>query len=511
MRILLLHPPLWTLKSPPLNVPYLAAVARRAGHEVLSIDANAEWFRASDVARRRYWQRTDQFRWESPDAFTESVLPEVVLPLLPGLLKRSIEFAPDLIGITTNSRQLTAVLGQGFADSLPGVPVVSGGQTCFPGFHGREHLESGRFVAVVYGEGEQTFLEIADRLASGRSLAGTAGALVLQEGEVVDGGPRAPIADLDSLPFPDFSDLDLDHYTEQMAPPYEASGWLTVLSSRGCTGICDFCLQRVIWASKYRQRSAASVLAEMDHGNTLYGCTKFHFNDLALNNHRRHLMSMCDQLIERGSPYIWGGNANIHRYMDGAYALKIHTAGCRFLTFGIEAASDSVLHAMGKPYTAVQMADTLRGLNDVGIRVFTNLVIGHPSEGPAEFDETVEFMRRNADAFREPPSSSLCLIQRGTPLHDQCDDYGVFVDGGDSAGWYALDGTSDLDERRRRAAVLDDLYKELWGRGIRMTDRNDPRCSPQPPAQPSRRTPHPRGSRRRKGSRAMSGSRRRGR
>jgi len=505
MRILLLHPPLWTLKSPPLNVPYLAAVCRRAGHEVLAIDANAEWFRASDVEIRRFWERTDQFRWESPDAFAESVQPSVVEPLLPGLMERCVEFSPQLVGVSTNSRQLTTVLGRAFSDALPGVPLVIGGQTCFPGFHGRDHLESGLFEAVVYGEGEATFLELADRLANRRDLAGTAGTLALRDGEVVDGGPRAPIADLDALPFPDFSDLDLDHYTEQMVPPFAPSGWLTLLSSRGCTGTCDFCLQRVIWACGFRQRSSASVLAEMDHGNELYGCTKFHFNDLALNNHRRQLMAMCDELVSRGSPYIWGGNGNIHRHMDAAYARRIHAAGCRFLTFGIESASDTVLRAMGKRYTAVQMADTLRGLNDAGIRVFTNLVIGHPAEGPTEFDETVEFMRRNADAFREPPSSSLCLIQRGTPLHDQRDEYGVFVNGGDSAGWYALDGSSDLDERRRRAAALDDLYQELWGRGIRMTDRNDPRCSPRIEDRPSRRRASD--SRRRKG--APTGKRRR--
>jgi len=487
MRILLLHPPLWTLKSPPLNVPYLAAVCRRAGHVVLSIDANAEWFRASDVEIRRYWQRTDQFRWESPDAFAESVLPDVVQPLLPDLLRRCVDFAPDLIGVTTNSRQLTTVLGRAFAEALPDIPLVIGGQTCFPGFHGRDHLDTGLFAAVAYGEGEDTFLEIAERLSAGRSLAGTAGTIALDGDEVVDGGPRTPIADLDALPFPDFTDLELAHYTEQLEPPYAPGGWLTVLSSRGCTGTCDFCLQRVIWSCTFRQRSAANVVAEMDHGHAWCGCTKFHFNDLALNNHKRQLMQMCGLLVDRGSPYIWGGNGNIFHYMDGAYARMLYAAGCRFLTFGIESASDTVLQAMGKRYTAVQMADTLRRLDDAGIRVFTNLVIGHPSEGSDEFDESVEFMRRNADAFRNPPSSSLCLIQRGTPLHDQRDDYGVFIDGGDSAGWYALDGSSDLEERRRRAAILDELYQELWGRGIRMTDRNDPRCAPSIPVRPSRR------------------------
>jgi hypothetical protein len=478
LRILLLHPPLWTTKSPPLNVTYLAAVCRDAGHEVLVIDANAEWFRAVDVPLRRYWDRADQFRWEDAVAFEESTRPDVVDPLLPDLLRRIQDFGPDIIGVSTNSRQLAGVLGRAFAEVLPDATVVLGGQTCFPDLHGRDHLATGLYDAVTYGEGEQTLLEIAWRLQAGRSLVGTAGALTLEDGQEVDGGPREVIADLDSLPFPDFSDLNLDHYTEEVVPPFTPSDWLTALWTRGCVSRCDFCLQRVIWACEFRVRSAANVVAEMDHGHARYGRHRFHFNDLAFNNHYRELMTFCDILIDRGSPYEWGGNASIDRRIDAEYAARIRDAGCTFVTIGIESASDTVLRAMRKRYTAEQMGVALRHLNDAGLRVFTNLVVGHPAEGPAEFDETVAFIRDHADLFQNPPSTSLCLIQRGTPLHERRDHIGVYVNGGDSAGWSANDGTNDLEERRRRAAILDQLYQELYGHGICMTDKHDPRCAP---------------------------------
>jgi len=478
MRILLLHPPLWTMKSPPLNVTYLAAFCKRLGHEVLTIDANAEWFRAVDEPLRRHWDRADQFRWEDEAAFAEAVRPEVVDPLLPDLVARAEAFGPDLVGVTTNSKQLAAVLADTFGEALPGVPLVLGGQTCFPGFHGRQQARSGRYAAVVYGEGEETFAEIAQRLAEGRGLAGIPGTLVLAGGDVVDGGPREPIEDVDSLPYPDFDDLDLAHYTEQLQPPHDPSVWLTGLMTRGCVNRCDFCLQRVIWSCRFRARSAASVVAELDHQSARYHRTAFHFNDLAVNGHHRRLMELCDLLIERGAPYAWCGNANIDRRMDADYVRKLRDSGCQYVTIGIEAASDPVLEAMGKPYTAEQLRVALSHLRDAGIRYFTNLVVGHPAEGPAEFDETIAFIRRNRDLFEEPPSSSLCLIQRGTPLHTACEEYGIHVNGGDSAGWYALDGRNDLDERRRRAAVLDLLYQELYGHGICMTDKNDPRLAP---------------------------------
>ena len=478
VRILLLHPPLWSLKSPPLNVTYLAAVCRRAGHQVQVIDANAEWFHLAGESQRVCWDRAYQFRWEDAAAYGQVVLPQIVAPLLPGLVERCATFEPDLIGISVNSGMLARSLARALDGRLPGVPRVVGGQTCYPDFHGRELLETGLFHAVVYGEGEETFLEIAERVVSGRPLTGAAGTLVRYAGRTVDGGPRASIRDLDSLPFPDFSDLDLSLYSEDSKPPYTPSQWLTILGSRGCVCRCDFCLQRVIWNREYRNRSAASLIEEMDHGFETCGLSRFHFSDLAINNDYRQLMELCDGLTRRGTPYQFGGNASIDRRIDEGYARRLRAAGCQFLTIGIESGSDTVLSAMRKRYSVRHMAMALGHLRDVGIRVFTNLVVGHPSEALKEFEQTVRFIRDHADLFADPPSSALCLIQPGTPLYEKQEDYDLYVEGQDTAGWYEFMGINDLQERRRRAALLDELYRELYGHGICMTDSGNPRLEP---------------------------------
>jgi len=466
---------LWSLKSPPLNVTYLAAVCRRAGHRVQVIDTNAEWFHAVDDSQRACWDRSCHFRWEDAEAYNQAVLPGIVTPLLPDLVERCAAFAPDLIGISVNSSKVVGTLARALEARIPGVLQVVGGQTCFPQFQGRTLAETGLFAAVVYGEGEETFLDITRRVGDGKSLANTAGTLVWQAGRIVDGGARASITDLNSLPFPDFSDLDLSLYSEDTAPPFSPSRWLTVLASRGCVCRCDFCLQRVIWNREFRSRSATSVLAEMDHGHQTHSLSSFHFNDLAINSDYRRLMALCDGLVERGSPYRFGGNASIDRRINEEYVQRLRGAGCEFLTIGIESGSNAVLRAMRKPYTVEQMVRALRHLRDGGIRVFTNLVVGHPAEGRKEFEETVRFIREYADLFVDPPSVALCLIQPGTPLYERQEAYDLHVEGHDTAGWYEFLGNNDLDERRRRAALLDELFVELYGRGISMTDGQDPR------------------------------------
>jgi hypothetical protein len=67
---------------------------------------------------------------------------------------------------------------------------------------------------IVRCEGEATFLELIERLETGQSITGLAGAVVRQQGEFHAGPDREPIRDLDSLasPLDYFSQPHPDHF-----------------------------------------------------------------------------------------------------------------------------------------------------------------------------------------------------------------------------------------------------------------------------------------------------------
>jgi anaerobic magnesium-protoporphyrin IX monomethyl ester cyclase len=87
--------------------------------------------------------------------------------------------------------------------------------------------------SVVRYEGEETLLELVERLKSGRDFRDIAGIAYADEaGRVVATEARSLIADLDTLPFP--------------YRPYEADriggfSTLPLLASRGCVRRCSFC------------------------------------------------------------------------------------------------------------------------------------------------------------------------------------------------------------------------------------------------------------------------------
>jgi len=287
--------------------------------------------------------------------------------------------------------------------------------------------------------------------------------------QVHDTGPRAPIALIDSLAWPDFEGLPMEAYTQAVEPPYAPSRMVSTLLSRGCVCRCDFCLQAQIWRD-FRWRDAADVVDEMLAHRERYGLVRYHFNDLLINGAVRQLESLCDRLIEVGWDLPWAGNATVTRTLTGPVLEKLRRAGCDKLGFGFESFDDTVLRAMNKPYRAADVGRLLADLDAVGMDFFSNLILGHPAEGRREFASTVRFLIEHADRFTEPPTTSLLIIQRNTPLYRERAEQGVEMDDGDALGWRLADGSNDLAERKRRAQVLDFFYEALFGARIKITD-----------------------------------------
>jgi anaerobic magnesium-protoporphyrin IX monomethyl ester cyclase len=113
--------------------------------------------------------------------------------------------------------------------------------------------------SVVRYEGEETLLELVERLKSGRDFRDIAGIAYADEaGRVVATEARSLIADLDTLPFP--------------YRPYEADriggfSTLPLLASRGCVRRCSFCsihtFYRTAPGKVVRVRKPVKIIEEM--------------------------------------------------------------------------------------------------------------------------------------------------------------------------------------------------------------------------------------------------------
>ena len=471
MRVALVATPVWAMQTPPLTTAYLAGWLKRHGHPVLQLDWNIELFRDAPAQLKDRWDRTHLHLWQDEEAYRREIAPDITGPSLDVTARRILAFDPQLIGLSVYSTRATLDLAAKLRELAPDVPLIAGGQICDPGVYGYPLAWSGLFEVVVYGEGEGPLLDVMaaldDREPDYRSIPG-----LLIPGprrQVHDTGPREPVADIDSLAHPDFEGLPMEAYTQAVEPPFDPSRMVSTLLSRGCVCRCDFCLQAEIWRT-FRWRDPADVVDEMVANRDRYGLVRYHFNDLLINGSVRQLEGLCDRLIAVGWDLPWAGNATVTRTLTRPLLDKLKRAGCDKLGFGFESFDDTVLEAMNKPYRAADVARLLADLQAVEMDFFSNLIIGHPAEGRRKFASTVRFLIEHHGRFTEPPTSSLLIIQRNTPLHRERARWGVEMEDGDALGWRLRDGTNDLPERKRRAQVMDFFYDAFFGTRIKITD-----------------------------------------
>jgi radical SAM superfamily enzyme YgiQ (UPF0313 family) len=160
---------------------------------------------------------------------------------------------PDLIGIGVTSYYLLNSMEQ----LLQKIKLCNSPTICVGGhymmFRGRQILENINNVdIVVYGEGEETIVEIVNAIEKRSPLGNIKGILFREHGQIKETEPRYAIENLDLLPIPT-RENDLEVYN--------------ISASRGCYMSCSFCsvpnFYKSIPGRDFRIRSVESIRGEV--------------------------------------------------------------------------------------------------------------------------------------------------------------------------------------------------------------------------------------------------------
>jgi anaerobic magnesium-protoporphyrin IX monomethyl ester cyclase len=371
LRILLVNPksrlPIDTRTSPSLGLAYLAAVAEKRGDQVQIHDGDVEDEPLADAARA---------------------------------------FAPDVIGITANTTQITAAWRDAeILRAMGGSPIVLGGPhpTVLP-----EESAAKPFVdVVVRGEGEATWLELLQTWDDGKGGPGADRFLDGQgepilgityrdaAGEIVSTPDRSPIpvAELETMPFPAWHLFKVERYTNLQPTVDRVTGpSLPILTSRGCPYRCSYCSQ--IGPRRWRARSAESVVAEWRWLVREWGAAEIGVLDDSFNIDRQRVLSLCAGLVDEGLtrvPWIMinGIRANL---ADEEVLGAMVRAGCLRTAFGVESGNQDILDAVvDKHLTLDQVRAAFGAARAVGMETIGFFIIGLPGETEATIDDTIRF------------------------------------------------------------------------------------------------------------------------
>jgi radical SAM superfamily enzyme YgiQ (UPF0313 family) len=272
--------------------------------------------------------------------------------------------------------------------------------------------------------------------------------------------------DLDQFPYPDRTTLPID-YIESLPLDVPAvlslDKFCTIQTSRGCPFSCIYCDIPFLSQRKVRSRSAPHVLGEMQQLHDL-GYRSIYFTDDHFLLNGKRINEICSGIIERKLKFQWGCEGRVDSIAVDQLPI-MSRANCKFLAFGVESGSQTVLERLKKNQT---LTDVERAINEAkrhGIkRVHGFFVIGSPDEKKEDILASFRFAAKlKLDTFG---FNRLC-VYRGAPLWEEYVDRGIIDDERDWDKWFKC---SDIDPTVLPSEELNSLrmkgYASLFARRI---------------------------------------------
>ncbi len=444
MKITLVMAPSWSRVKPPIALALLSANLKKHGHEVSVLDLNNQLYLKCGEGYREKWEKEEDINWVDKN-FVNRFFSDN-RDLVAGYVEQILSYAPDIIGFSVYfTNQLASLeIARLIKEKDQSRVIVFGGPQCMRQVGGMDIIKNDHVDAIVVNEGDQTLAEVAGMLEKKGMFEFCPGVLFKKDGEVFDCGDRDPIADIDSLPFADFSGFDLREYER----PHE----LPILASRGCVWGCLFCTARLPW-QKYRSQSAERTFEEIKFQLEKYPQVKqITFHDCLVNGDISSLDKFCQLVIEekkngRMKDFIWWAQGIIRPEMSLELLQKMKLSGCDWMTYGIESGSEKVTSLMGKKYSPDTASEVVRNTHEAGICLTAIFMFGFPGEKEEDFECTLKFLERNREYFDGViPADGLCVIERHSALYKNAERFGLYLNP-HPFFWQTRDGDNNYPER----------------------------------------------------------------
>jgi len=327
-----------------------------------------------------YLEKETNFKIKIIDALTQKLT-------MPELQTQIEQTSPDVVGITTTTFTLIDVLN--IADIVKKVKknihVILGGPHL--GIYPQETLTHNSVDSVIIGEGEVSFSELVKHLAEGKSLVGLKGVYFKKDEKIITNQFREYIQDLDSLPFPARHLLPLNKYYSIHGQKEQMT---TMFTSRGCSYNCLFCYHA--FGRKFRFRSPKNVVDEIEEIINLGIKEIFFFDDL-FTTKKDVVMGICEEIMKRKLKVIWEIRARINT-IDAQILEKLKKAGCKRISYGVEAGTNRILKILRKGITIEQVVDVFKLTKAFGFITYADFMIGSPGETKEEILETIHFAQK---------------------------------------------------------------------------------------------------------------------
>ena len=263
---------------------------------------------------------------------------------------------------------------------------------------------------VMMGEGEETFLQLAEWLGgSEKSLQEIRGICYRKDGQVQENLP-AERMDMDTLPF---VYQDLDKFKNKIIY-YE--------TSRGCPFSCSYCLSSI--DKKVRFRSFALVKKELQYFLD-HKVKQVKFVDRTFNCHHEHAMQIWEYITEHDNGitnFHFEVSADLLREEDIVLFHKMRP-GLIQLEIGVQSTNEKTIEEIRRTMDLDQLKNLVAEVKKIGnIHQHLDLIAGLPYEDYETFGKSFDEV-----FLMEPDQLQLGFLKvlKGSYMYEKSRDYQI--------------------------------------------------------------------------------------
>jgi anaerobic magnesium-protoporphyrin IX monomethyl ester cyclase len=361
----------------PVWAGLMATFCRRSGLSVEIIDAEAEELVPAEVAERI----------------------EDLNPVLAAVVVYGHQPSASTQIMTASGLVCTAI-----KELCPGQPVLllGGHVAALPERTLRE--EKADFVAA--GEGWHTLVDLVEALKTAVPEFGRVPGLWYRADGAIRCTPDRPlVTDLDkTLPGLAWDLLPMTRYRAHnwhCLGGRERQPYAALYTTLGCPYHCSFCCIQAPFKSgekaaglrestnSYRYWSPDTVIEQIDVLVNKYGVRNLKIADEMFVLNRKHVLGICDRIIECGYELNIWAYTRVDTIKDGMLE-KLKAAGFNWLAFGIEAGADRVRANVDKAFAQDEIYKVITRVRDAGINVIGNYIFGLPEDDLETMQATLD-------------------------------------------------------------------------------------------------------------------------
>ena len=283
----------------------------------------------------------------------------------------------DVFGLScfTLNRRGTVMLAELIRRLHPQAHITVGGPHA--SVLAREMLEHCRAIdTIVIGEGEQTFMELLERIGSGSGTGGIAGTAWRAADGPRIAEPRQSIENPDTL-----------------VPPSRYFDDHIVISARGCPWDCSFCASRALWGRGVRAHSVDYILDMLEELTHRHKLSTIAFKDETFTSDKARTLDLCRGLQDRGLNVSWSCDTRAD-VLDEELLAAMRSSGCRRVSLGVESADTGILKQLNKTISPTAVLEATRLARAVGLTVRYYMIAGSPGETMASLQHSLDFIRK---------------------------------------------------------------------------------------------------------------------